>query len=685
MATVISNVKGKHNGGPDYHYTLAMTSERTSATSVKISSTLTVWLSEASDGSTYDGTDRLHCQVSAGTSTSSMKNSSDTTIRASGTTWRANNKTVDYGTLVNSDHKKTIKISEFSVGGLTKTTTSLKTHLKVVKDNGENGEYSGYGSNLTISAWPSYTITFNANGGTGAPSSQTKWKNEDLKLSSTKPTRTGYTFVNWYNSSRDVHYNPGGTVEYNGAQTLKAQWKINTYKITFNANGGTGGPTSATKTYGTTLTLPTSKPTKTGYTFLGWGTTSTATSATYSAGGSYTKNEGDTLYALWKKTITITYNANGGSGAPSSASATVYNSTTSYNFTISSTKPTRTGYTFLGWSTSSSATSATYAPGDVKSFSSSTTLYAVWKINTYTITFNANGGTYGTASATKTYGVTLTLPSTVPTRQYFTFLGWSTSKTATTATYKAGGAYTTNAAATLYAIWKENNVTVSLKRFTSKTNYSTFEKVIHIGEETTILVDNIANTYEFLGWSKEAIPQPLPYSTTRTFDKYVSVESETSNKNWYGMYRDITPTLFKLKSAEIIRAATSSQTENTFKDYYKNPEAFKGEDEYGKRLLGYFELTGEKISKIDTKSIEFLLSPYIYIDKTKIQTYFSDINNRLFFDLPADIDSSTKYTLKINFNDDLGKPVVFTVVSPFKQKIVDIYKSDGSVPAFRWV
>ena len=73
-------------------------------------------------------------------------------------------------------------------------------------------------------------------------------------------------------------------------------------------------------------------------------------------------------------TYTITYNANGGSGAP--ASQTKYQN---QNLTLSSTKPTRSGYTFLGWSTSSTATTATYAPGDTYTTNASATLYAVWR------------------------------------------------------------------------------------------------------------------------------------------------------------------------------------------------------------------------------------------------------------------------------------------------------------------
>ena len=168
------------------------------------------------------------------------------------------------------------------------------------------------------------------------------------------------------------------------------------YTVSYNANGGSGAPSSQTKWHGTTLTLSSTKPTRSGYTFVGWGTSTTDTSANYSAGGSYTANASDTLYAIWKKTITLTYDANGGSGAPSSQNQTIYNATTNYKFTLSSTKPTRTGYTFLGWSTSNTATSSSYSAGGSITLSSSDTLYAVWSENSLTVNYYSNYATYGT-------------------------------------------------------------------------------------------------------------------------------------------------------------------------------------------------------------------------------------------------------------------------------------------------
>lgn len=73
-----------------------------------------------------------------------------------------------------------------------------------------------------------------------------------------------------------------------------------TYTVTFNANNGTGAPSTQTKTYGIDLTLSSTKPNRSGYTFLGWSADSTATTATYQAGGTYSGNANITLYAVWQ-------------------------------------------------------------------------------------------------------------------------------------------------------------------------------------------------------------------------------------------------------------------------------------------------------------------------------------------------------------------------------------------------
>lgn len=160
---------------------------------------------------------------------------------------------------------------------------------------------------------------------------------------------------------------------------------------------------------------------------------------------------------------TLSYNANGGSGAPYAQTGSNTATSPSYTFTVSNTAPTRTGYTFLGWSTSSSATAASYYGGSSITVTSSgtTTLYAVWQINTYTVSYNK--GSYGTGTNTtdtKTYNVNLTLKGAIFTRAGYEQVGWSTSDGGAQA-YAVGGTYTANASVTLYPVWRATTSTIT--------------------------------------------------------------------------------------------------------------------------------------------------------------------------------------------------------------------------------
>lgn len=112
-----------------------------------------------------------------------------------------------------------------------------------------------------------YTVTYNANGGTGAPGTQSFVFNSGAHISTTVPTRTGYTFANW-NYSGHI-FKPGDAIPSGwGSFTLTAQWTVNSYTASFNGNGGSDG-TAITKNYGAQLgTLPSSS--RAGYTFQGW-------------------------------------------------------------------------------------------------------------------------------------------------------------------------------------------------------------------------------------------------------------------------------------------------------------------------------------------------------------------------------------------------------------------------------
>ena len=126
-------------------------------------------------------------------------------------------------------------------------------------------------NSVTIEALPRYSVSYYANGGSGAPDGQTKIHGIDLTLRSTKPTKTGYTFKGWTNdpNSTEVIWTAGGKYTINASRKLYAVWKANTYTISYDANGGSGAPKSQIKTYGQDLTLSSTKPTRTNYNFEG--------------------------------------------------------------------------------------------------------------------------------------------------------------------------------------------------------------------------------------------------------------------------------------------------------------------------------------------------------------------------------------------------------------------------------
>lgn len=327
------------------------------------------------------------------------------------------------------------------------------------------GSTQTFNGNVTLYAvWErlTYTITFDANGGSNAPAPQTKTYGVNLTLTSSQPTREGYTFLGWAasNAATTPDYTSGATYSANGNATLFAVWSLDTgqYTLTYNANGGTGAPPSETQTYSaanpTNFTVSSVQPTRAGHTFLGWSFSSSGT-ATYHAGDTFPASSNKTLYAIWEaETYTVSFDANGGSGAPSAQTKTY-----GVALTLSSTAPTRAGHTFLGWAESSGATTAAYSAGGSFTKNQNITLYAVWQVVTYTVTFNANGGSDAPASQIKTYGQTLVLTLDTPTRTGYQFLGWGLNSVTATVAYEPGGNYTNNANITLYAVWRESITT----------------------------------------------------------------------------------------------------------------------------------------------------------------------------------------------------------------------------------
>jgi len=385
------------------------------------------------------------------------------------------------------------------------------------------GSYTGNASVTLYAVWrykpATYTVTFDANGGTNAPSSQTKTYGVALTLTTVIPTRANYRFIGWSKdrNATAASYTAGGSYTDNASATFYAVWKYTpeTYTVRYDANGGSNAPASQTKTYGIPLTIASAKPTRTGYAFLGWATSKTATVPEYVPGDSYTDEVSATLYAVWRyvpKTYTVSYDANGGGNTPASQTKTE-----DVTLILTSTIPTRYGYTFRGWATTSTATTATYQAGSSYTANEGVTLYAVWEINTYTVSFNANGGTNAPNSQKKTHGQNLILTVAIPTRANHVFLGWATDSTSKSVVYAPGATYTAEEDVTLYAVWQERNYDFSVSDLTV-----TPDEIEQYGKVTVkFRVDNWDRNLPYANVPVEVLLNgTVIYSTTVNFSAY---------------------------------------------------------------------------------------------------------------------------------------------------------------------
>lgn len=252
----------------------------------------------------------------------------------------------------------------------------------------------------------------------------------------------------------------GGTMKASKTYTIAARTK---YTITYNANGGSSAPAATSGYAGLSTTITEDEPEREDYVFIGWATSSSATSATYSPGGSITLTSNITLYAVWQKDVdTIKYNLNGGSG-----DFATQTKTSGASITLHTGSPTRTYYSFNNWNTAKDGTGTTYKPGATYS-GGSVTLYAQWTPYTHTVAYDANGGTGAPSSQTKTAGTTLKLSTTVPTYdEHHFFKGWTTDtneENEDRIIYQSGGSYTSDqngGTVTLYALWVTDDIIFS--------------------------------------------------------------------------------------------------------------------------------------------------------------------------------------------------------------------------------
>lgn len=365
---------------------------------------------------------------------------------------------------------------------------------------------------LMVTLYPQYKddtsvkVTFNPNGGSVNKSSQSVEPGETYGTIPT-PTRTGYTFTGWHlNTASGAKVDSTTIVNTNSAHTLVASWEANKYTITFNANGGNVDVASKEVTYDAAIgELPV--PTRYGYEFKGWFTSESSTKE-YKDTSKCDFSKNITLLARWteKKKVRINYNVNSGNSLTPSYKE-VYNDEPYGTLPT----PTRTGYTFTGWHYNSAAGDIVTGETALKS-KSTHTIYASWEANTYTITFNANGGTVDAAPMTVTFDSAIgTLPT--PTRPNYKFDGWYTGAT-------DGNKYTSNIKyniaddTTFYAHWTELNK-IKITFDAGEGTVTPSEKSVYIDEVYGDLPTPTRAGYEFVEWRYDSATGPKVTAETQ--------------------------------------------------------------------------------------------------------------------------------------------------------------------------
>jgi len=248
---------------------------------------------------------------------------------------------------------------------------------------------------------------------------------------------------------------------------------ISDYTVSYNMNGGSATISSQTKVQDITLKLSTTTPTRTGYEFQGWGTSATDESVDYASGANYTGNSNIELYAIWKKTVTITFDANGATLTGStSATCDMYNADTSCS--VDTPTITRSGFTIVGFNTSSTADTKQVGSNATINVSANTKYYAI-TTKEVTVTFYRNGaasltpknGSASTATSltqkctikNTATNCTITSPTITASSNTPTVVGYATTSGATTSTWASNADKTFTADATYYAITRKAAVT----------------------------------------------------------------------------------------------------------------------------------------------------------------------------------------------------------------------------------
>lgn len=323
-----------------------------------------------------------------------------------------------------------------------------------------------------------YSISYDLNGGINNYTNPNRYT-AGATITLSDPSKTGYTFLGWTGNGIST---PTKNLQIKssdyGDKTFTANWSANTYDVTFDAAGGQCSTLTTKFTYDSFITLPV--PTRTDYDFVGWynGTTKVEN-------GTWKIADNCTLTAKWElKRFSIKYELNGGEN--NSLNPNAYTKETE----VTLFDPTRTGYSFTGWTTDG-ITTPTMSVKIEKGSVGAKTFTAHWEANTYIATFDATGGICDIETQDFIFDESCSLPT--PTRIGYTFEGWYYNNS------KVNYVWNIAQDCTLTAKWSANTDTVYIVNHYQENadddNYTLYATQNLTGTSDSLVTPEV-NTYE---------------------------------------------------------------------------------------------------------------------------------------------------------------------------------------------
>jgi len=370
--------------------------------------------------------------------------------------------------------------------------------------------------------------------------------------------KTGYNFTGWNTAANGsgTDYNGGDTFAMGSRNvTLYAQWTAITYSVTYNGNNNTGGavPTDGTSyTNGDTATVlgNTGSLVRTGYTFAGWNTAANGSGTSYTGGDTFSISASSvTLYAQWTAVdYMVTYDGNTNTGGSIPIDGNTYNITNTVTVLGNTGSLVKTGYNFDGWNTAANGSGTDYSGGDTFAMgSSNVTLYAQWRLITYSVTYSGNNNTGGSAptdGTDYTNGDTATVFGNTGSlvRSGYTFSGWNTAANGSGTSYTGGDTFgITTSNVNLYAQWTPVDYSVIYNGNTNTGgSVPTDGNTYNIADTVTVLGNTgtlVKTGFTFTGWNTAANGSGTDYSGGDTF------AMGSSNVTLYAQWTEITYTV----------------------------------------------------------------------------------------------------------------------------------------------